>query len=147
MKRLITGTLILFIWVLTACHSEEKKIVDHYQNYPQHFDNFVSAAYDDATLIDQKNKLVGFDELHDQTKEALRKLDLPEINYVILGGIRCQEANEMEIEIIFNGNWHLQYEPCREGDFPTGKHSEEGFIESWEVSKDWHVWINNDLIG
>ena len=145
MKRLIIVTLIAASGVLTACQSGEMKIINHYQRYPQHFEHLVSAAYNDRILIDQKNKLVGFEKLNDQTKEALRNLDLPEINYVILGGIRCQDADE--IEIIFNGNWHLQYEPCREGDFPTGKHNEVGFIESWEVSRDWHVWINNDLIG
>lgn len=135
------------IWTLISCQSHENKIIKHHQQYPQHFDELVNAIYNDPILLNQRNKLIQYGDLDDRTKKALQQLDLPEINYVTLGGIRCQEANEIEIEIIYNGSWHLQYEPCRKGNFTTGKYSEIGFIESWEIDRNWYVWVNNDLIG
>lgn len=139
--------MIAAIWALTSCRSNENTVITHYQQYPQHFDELVNVAYKDPILLNQKNKLVGYDKLDDRTKEALKKLDLSQIQYVSLGGIQCQKTSQIEIEIFFGRNWHLQYVPCREGEFTTGEYSEVGFVETWQISKDWYVWVNNDFIG
>jgi len=139
--------LIIAFWVMASCQSNEKKIITHYQGHSQQFDELVDAAYQDPSLLNQKNRLVSYEKLNDQTKEALEKLNLNQINYVILEVNQCHEANKMGIEILFDKNWHLQYEPCGKDDFSSGNTNEVGFIESWKIGREWYVWVNNDFIG
>lgn len=122
-------------------------MIAHFQKYPQYFDAFVEVANKDSFLHAQKNKLVRYGELGQKTKEALLKLNLPDIAYVTLGGIQCHDSNSVEIDILFSSNWHLQYESCLEGKHAIGSYQEQGSIESWELGSGWRLWVNNDFIG
>ena len=146
-RRSLVGFLSVAVLALTSCQSNDNKVITHFLKYPKHFDEIVNAAYKDFALLNQMNELVGYEKLDDRTKKALQKIGLPQIHFITLRESRCQNISEMEIEILFDKNWHLQYEPCREVEFTTGEYNEVGFIESWEVDKNWYVWVNNDFIG
>lgn len=59
----------------------------------------------------------------------------------------CQAETKYAIEIIFKGDWHLEFKPCGFDCFVPSGHVEEGFIESWGLDDNWVLWVNNDFIG
>jgi len=72
MKSTVFDILIIIIWTVTSCQSNKNKIMTHYQRHPQHFDEFVDAAYQDQNLLNHKNRLVSYDKLNDQTKKRFK---------------------------------------------------------------------------
>jgi len=144
MKRIIS---ILILITIFGCTQTEKNVIEKFKNNEEEFDNFISNAINDQNLISNTGKLTPFDKLQEETKNCLNRLGLKNVTYIILDNSYCKNQGELEIEIIFNGNWHLEYKSCGELNTQLGEYSEEGFIESWGLNERWILWKNNDFIG
>ncbi|KAF0198609.1 MAG: hypothetical protein FD166_1250 [Bacteroidetes bacterium] len=139
---------ILIIAVLvSSCKSTDQRISDQFKNNYQLFVQIKLAAFKDKILNSNLEKLTSVDKLEPKTIKTLEKLSLNDISYLILSKTDCLESKERSIEIIFSGQWHLQYFPCDELKLKKGEHKIEGNIESWALDNNWIVWVNHDIIG
>jgi len=106
-----------------------------------------SAAFEDKILNSNLEKFTSVDKLEPTTIKILEKLKLNDISYLILSKTDCPESKECSIDIIFSGQWHLQYLPCYELKLKKGVHKIEGNVESWALDNNWIIWTNHDFIG
>jgi len=142
MKRIIS---ILILFIIVACNQTENDIIERINSLEKDFDSFVKFAIIDQTLIKNIGKLVDVNKLDLKTQKSLNSLGLKNVRYIVLSDACCNEINE--IEIIFNGNCHLEYNPCGNSNIKPGEYLQEGFIESWGLNVRWILWRNNDFIG
>lgn len=112
------------------------------------FDNIINSCYHDQELLGNINKFVTYNELSDTTKIVLNELELGKIEYVILGSPNCKEVDKQTIEIIFNGNEHLEYSLCIDNLHKPPSHSiiKETGIDIYYLNKNWTLWVEHDFI-
>lgn len=135
------------VFFCISCNQTERKIIGKFKHERILFENFKSAAIKDKTLTSNSGKFIKIEALEDSTKYHLEKLELYNISFIILSERKCSGKTVYEIEIVFNGNWYLEFSPCENNRMRTGSHTKEGFIESWGLNESWCLWVNRDVIG
>ena len=141
--------VLLFILSLFSCSEPSDHITSGFNEMKTDLDLIIEQLATDPIYKTKLNKFVRTNELNEKSRELLNRLDLKDIYYVILSSPNCTETKEFEIEIIFNGDWHLNYNPCGMTFISPGEHSEmdDHFIESWGLDSHWYLWVNRDFIG
>jgi len=147
MKRF--NFIVLFSFLLCACSEPSTVITADFANMETDLNLLVKALKSDPIYKSKLDKFVSPCEINKGSLEALNRLGLDDISYVILSPPGCEENEAYEIEIIFNGDWHLTFDPCGVDVIQPGKHAEENehFIEAWGLSQNWYLWVNRDFIG
>jgi hypothetical protein len=139
--------IILIILLFASCNSTEQRIINRFNNNRILFDQLKSKVFEDKALINNLERFTNVNKLEEKTVESLDKLGIPNVSYLILSKNSCPDSKEYAIEIIFGGNWHLEYLPCDKRKIIKGSHTKDGFIESWGLDNHWILWINHDVIG
>tara|TARA_B100002051_G_C16438688_1_gene487828 strand:+ start:31 stop:474 length:444 start_codon:yes stop_codon:yes gene_type:complete len=147
MKNLL---IILFIGgALFSCSEPSDHIVPDFEDMKTDLDLIVKHLPTDPIYNSELNKFVRVNELSKESQELINRLDLNNVYYVILSTTSCSDANGFELEIVFEGDWHLCYSPCEVSFISPGEHKEmnDHFIESWGLDSNWYLWVNRDFIG
>lgn len=135
--------ILLVILSVISCQSPpmDRRIAEHYKSDPTLFEQFRQSALQDQQLLEQKNAFVAVGQLGKITREKLEALELPNASLIILGDRQCSDTSKLEIEIIFNKNWHLQNNPCQDKHMTEGQHYKQGTVEGWGLGDGWFVWV------
>jgi hypothetical protein len=145
MKRLFI--ILIISSFFQSCSSNDEHIQSLFINDKELLIEFVNAANEDKSLKGNLGKFVRFQNLSKTTKDKIINLGIRDIQYVVMESQDCQTETKYALEIIFNGDWHLEFRPCGfDYTVPRG-HIKEGFIESWGLDDNWMLWVNNDYIG
>lgn len=134
---------------MSSCaYNRHKELLAELNSNQPKFDNIINSCYHDQVLLGNINKFVTYNELSDSTKAALDDLDFGKIEYVILGRPECKEVDKLTIEIIYNGNEHLEYTLCVDYLHEPGSHTEikETGIDIYYLNKNWTLWVEHDFI-
>jgi hypothetical protein len=139
--------LILTFFFFGNCSDTNKKLTDKLNERPADFDKTVYQCSKDGELISNQNKLVTFNKLNIETQTALNKLDLGEIDYVVVDSPKCAGQTKMTLEIIC-GNEHLEFSPCIDTIHKQGDHDyiKETSIDIYYLNKNWTLWVDHDII-
>lgn len=146
MKKILKILSVIII-LFYGCTSQEAKIIQQFKTNKEAFDNIIEVALKDSYLNNNKNQLFSTSLLSSELIESINELEIGELRYVVMEYIDCDEKQELKIEIIFNGNWHLEYYECPHNIIQQGDYMEKGFIESWGLDENWYLWVNNDFVG
>lgn len=138
--------LCLFLF-FQNCSSNNEHLQELFIHDKELLNEFVNAAYQDQSLHSGYSRFVRFENLSERTKERIEKLALRDVRYVVMEPLDCPTGTKYTLEIIYDGNWHLEYSPCGFNNFVPQGHNEEGFIETWGMDDHWILWVNNDYIG
>jgi hypothetical protein len=88
-----------------------------------------------------KDRLIAFKELPLEIQEKFSEIKIfRQPNYVVIQTDTCEK---IDISIM-SGDWNLEYNGC--GTHFGSEYVRSGFIESWEINKNWAVWVDHDPI-
>ena len=139
--------LLIFVLILfTSCsYDRDKKLIEHLKTHPEDFVNIINQCNKDGELLMNISKFVRYDKLGDETKNALEKINIEKIEYVILGTPDCEEKNQRHIEIFFGNDEHIEYTACEDLIHEPGQNSylEETYIDIYYLNRNWSLWIKN----
>lgn len=145
MKRLLI--ILILSTFLQSCTSNDEHIQNIFINNKGLLIEFVKAASQDQSLKGNLGKFVRLQSLSETTKEKIENLGIRDIQYVVMETQDCQAETKYALEIIFNGDWHLEFRPCGFEYTVPREHDENGLIETWGLDDNWVLWVNNDYIG
>ena len=137
---MITRILIIVIALIASCQASDTDLVANLRTETEKLDQLVRLVNKDKALKSQIGKFVKCDELDPSLNQLLDDF-LKDVHYVVLDTELC--ADMYHFEIYFGKNRHLVYH-C---DHDVTDHEMNGFIEVYQINKDWYYLINHDFIG
>ena len=118
---------------MIGCSEPSNSIKANFSDNEHQYDLVIETLHKDPVCKAKLNKNIRYEALSTTSKRALEELGLDNISYVILSSPRCENIEAYEMEIIFEGRWHLSYDPCGVKNILPGGHLEmnDSFIEMW----------------
>lgn len=135
---LLTGLAILTYYYFF--YHPDRIVSNDIKKNEYKYDELVKTITSKADQL-PKDRFLTLEELPLEIQGKFSEIKIfSEPDYVVIQTDTCEK---IDISII-SGRWNLEYSGC--GTNYESEHVKSGFIESWEINKNWSVWVDYDFI-
>lgn len=138
----ITAGVCMLMCISCSPPPAPQAIADQFGQEPALFDACRKAAYHDPALTLSIGEYVQEAKLSAPLLGQAHQFRTGDLVFARLHTPSC-EAKEYDMELVFEGDRHLEYKVCGDVGVSKSMHSEDGSIEYWGLDDHWFAWINH----